>query len=134
MERELRIGQHLVFVDANRQERDALLICIHGDPKGRLVVSRRKPNPNPTGTDDTYIFETDEEGHILSDYKEAGKHWPCVNLVVVDKNEGAEDQYGRQTVKENITSVVHWTDSSAQGFCWKFADEEMSGEVAPIIK
>jgi len=27
MERELVIGQHLVFIDADRQERDALLIA-----------------------------------------------------------------------------------------------------------
>jgi len=133
MERELRIGQHLVFIDAERQERDALLIAIHGDPKGRLSMPRRKPNPNPTRTDDTYIYEKDEDGNILYDYKEEGGHWPCVNLVIVDKNEGAHDQYGRQTVKENITSVVHWTDSSARGFCWRFADEEMSGERAPTI-
>ena len=125
MERELRIGQHLVFVDAERQERDALLICIHGDPKGRLIIPRKN---------DAGEYETDSEGNILNDYKEAGEHWPCVNLVVVDKNKGAEDQYGRQTVKENITSIVHWTDSSAQGFCWRFVDEEMSGAVAPVIK
>lgn len=53
--------------------------------------------------------------------------WPCVNLVVVDKSVMAKDQYGRQTVKDGVTSVVHYTDSSAQGFCWRFPDEEMIG-------
>jgi hypothetical protein len=124
MERELRIGQHLVFIDAERQERDALLIAIHGDPMGRRVMSR---------TDDAGEYVTDDEGVIQCDYDQAGEHWPCVNLVVVDKNENARDQYGRQTVKENITSVVHWSDSSARGFCWRFADEEMTGAQAPTI-
>lgn len=137
MNRKLRIGQHLVFIDADREERDALLICIHGDPEGRMVVPRRKTNPNPKEENfgrDLYIYEKDEEGNIINDYKEPGQHWPCINMVIVDKHEGATDQYGRQTVKENVTSVVHWTSNSAQGFCWRFADEEMTGMPAPSIK
>lgn len=137
MERELRIGQHLVFIDAERQERDALLICIHGDPQGRMAVSIRKSASELTEEEKAsgewqadshdppiYAYKVDEKGLMIIDHKEPGQHWPCINIVVVDKNEGAEDQYGRQTSKEH-TSVVHWTSSSAIGYCWRFADEEV---------
>jgi len=123
MERELRIGMYLVFVDADREERDALLICIHGNPKGEAY---QQPKFDERGQ---FIYE---DGHIL--YEEGMRHrWPCINLVVVDKNTGAKDQYGRQTIKEGVTSVVHWTDSSAHGFCWRFPDEEITGLAAPSI-
>lgn len=142
MERELRIGQHLVFIDADRQERDALLICIHGDPQGRLVIPRRKPmtaedEGKPGVYSDAnglYAYEHDEKGLLVNDYEEPGQHWPCINIVVVDKNPGAEDQYGRQTSKEH-TSIVHWTSSSAIGYCWRFADEEVDWKrMQPSIK
>lgn len=106
MERELKIGQHLVFIDEHRRERDALLICIHGEPKGSK-----------------YRLEGESEDRI---------DWPCVNLVVVCYEEDAQDQYGRQTTKEP-SSVVHWANSSANGYCWRFADEEMTGSAAPSI-
>ena len=111
MERELKIGQHLVFIDADRQERDALLISIHGDPKGRWYVWDED--------------DPDRKGPSHPEMPPDGPHWPCVNLVVVEKNEGAQDQYGRQTKKEGVTSVVHWTDSTAQGFCYRWPDEEV---------
>jgi len=126
MERELRIGQHLVFIDAERQERDALLICIHGNPRGALERNL---------TDDKGQYLRGPDGYVLTEEIEetAGKHWPCVNLVVVDKNEGAKDQYGRQTLKDGITSIVHWSDNSAHGFCWRFPDEEVEGRAARSI-
>jgi hypothetical protein len=125
MERELKVGQHLVFVDAERKERDALLLCIHGDPRGAQRTCR---------TDEKGEYISDEKGVIISDEVEgtAGSDWPCINIVVVRDNPSAQDQYGRETTKEH-TSVVHWTYSSAQGYCWRFADEEMSGEAAPPI-
>lgn len=124
MERELRIGQHLVFIDADREERDALLICIHGEPKGTLN--------RPPKIDDKGNYVEDKEGHIVY-HEEPIQSWPCINLVVVDKNDGAQDQYGRQTVKEGVTSVVHWSDSTAHGFCWRFRDEVVEGMPAPSI-
>lgn len=95
MERMLRVGQHLVFVDEDRMERDALVTAIHGDPQG-----------------------------------DGGTNWPCLNLVFVTKEPGAQDQYGRQTVRS--LSAVHWKNSSAVGYCWRFVDEEMT-EGAPTI-
>jgi len=142
MERELRIGQHLVFIDAERQERDALLICIHGDPQGRMAIPNRKSVELLTEEEKAsgewqldshnppmYAYRQNEDGSLVVEYKEPGEHWPCVNIVVVDKNEGAKDQYGRQTSKEH-TSVVHWTDSTAIGYCWRFADEKVDWSMA----
>ena len=146
MERELRIGQHLVFLDEHRRERDSLVLAIHGDPQGRLSCSVRKSASELTeeerasgrwqldGNDPPiYAYKQDENGHMTVEYKEPGEHWPCLNLVVVDDNEGAQDQYGRQTKKEGVTSIVHWTNSSAHGFCWRWPDEVMTGKAAPTI-
>jgi hypothetical protein len=115
MERELRIGQHLVFIDEDRQERDALLLCIHGDPEGYMSQDYE--------WDENGKAVLDDNGNMVPKGKPYRK-WPCINLVVVDKNEGAEDQYGRQTTKDN-TSVVHHLDSTAVGYCWRFADEKV---------
>ena len=129
MERELKIGMHLVFIDADRQERDALLLCIHGNPRGALEQILKDENGE-------YRTDPDRPGYYLTEEVEGtvGKHWPCVNLVIVDKNKGAEDQYGRQTMKEGVTSIVHWEDNSAHGFCWRFPDEKVTGQPAPSIK
>jgi hypothetical protein len=107
MERELKVGQHLVFIDADREERDALLLCIHGNPKG--------------------------EPYRLANEEAERMHWPCVNLVVVSKEPGAQDQYGRQTMKDGHTSIVHWSDNTAQGFCWRWPDEEMESKVKSSV-
>ena len=46
---------------------------------------------------------------------------PCINLVVVSKDERKEDSYGRQTQKE--TSVSYNSDWTADGgFFWDFID------------
>ena len=128
MERELKVGMHLVYIDEVRQERDALLLAIHGNPRGALMQ-------NLTDDEGNYLTDPDRPGYILAEEvpDTAGKHWPCVNLVVVDKNEGAQDQYGRQTKKEGVTSVVHWSDNSAHGFCWRFPDEEKPGPTSRPI-
>jgi len=127
MERELEVGQHLVFIDAERKERDALLLCIHGDPKGgtQEVVK---------GDDGEPLRDPKKPGYVQMHTVPGteGSYWPCINIVVVCDNPEAQDQYGRQTTKEH-TSVVHWTHSSANGYCWRFADEEMTGEAAPPI-
>lgn len=132
-ERKLTIGMHLVFIDALRRERAALLSAIHGDPQGRLVIPRRKSLDDAseeekakgyTDANGIYCYETDDQGNIISDYIEPGEHWPCVNLVVISDNEDAQDQYGRQ-IDDRHTSIVHWTDSTAVGYCYRFADENV---------
>ena len=134
---EMRIGQHVVFIDEHRRERDALLTAIHGDAQGRMVVAKRKAAGELTEEEKAsgkweidshdppiFAYEVDESGCHACDYVQPGEHWPCVNLVVVSDNEDAQDQYGRQ-VDDRHTSIVHWTDSSAQGYCFRFADEKV---------
>jgi hypothetical protein len=107
MERKLEIGMGLVFIDENRKERDALVTAIHGDPEG-------------------YSYYPNEDLKALHGSDAMVTDWPCLNFVVVDDSEGSQDQYGRQVVRH--TSVVHWRQSSARGFCWRFQDEEVFGE------
>ena len=137
MERELVIGMHVVFIDEHRRERDALLTAIHGDIKGRLVLLSRKDASELTEEERNsgkwrfdqhnppiYAYELDEQGKEIEEYLEPGKHWPCVNLVVVSENAAAKDQYGRQ-IDERHSSIVHHSDSSAIGYCYRFAGEEI---------
>lgn len=42
---------------------------------------------------------------------------PSLNLVIVEKDQGATDQYGRQIRRE--TSVVHQKRQAAGGFYWR---------------
>lgn len=112
MERKLKVGMSLVYIDENRKERDSLVTAIHGDPEG---------NPH----------YPDENLRLLHGEDAIVHNWPCVNLVVVDDNEGAQDQYGRQVIRHS--SVVHWSQNSAHGFCWRFLDEDMVGVAAPTI-
>ena len=140
MSKELRIGMHVVFIDAHRKERDALLTAIHGDPQGRTSHSLRKDvrrlssEEKESGkwridnnTPPIYAYQIDEEGNYLVEYGEPGENWPCVNLLVVSNNEEAQDQYGRQ-VDDRHTSVVHQGDSTAVGYCFRLADEKTNWE------
>jgi len=133
MTKELRIGMHVVFIDAHRKERDALLTAIHGDPQGRMVVPDRKPAGELTDeerasgrweldSNQIYAYHLEEDGSQSVQYREPGEHWPCVNLVIISENESAQDQYGRQ-IDERHTSVVHMKDSTAVGYCYRLADE-----------
>jgi hypothetical protein len=140
MERELRIGMHLVFIDDCRKERDCLLTAIHGDPRGCKVVPIRKAAKELTeeerasgewilddNTPPLYAYKQAEHGGYVVyvvEHIEPGSLWPCINLVVVSENENAQDQYGRQ-IDERHTSVVHWSSSSAIGYCYRFADERV---------
>jgi hypothetical protein len=146
MERELKIGMHIVFIDAHRKERDALLTAIHGDPKGQMMISIRKSAKELTEEEKSskeweldsheppiYAYKVDEDGNQIIEYREPGEHWPCVNLVVISDNEDAQDQYGRQ-LDERFTSIVHWEGSTAVGFCFRFADENVDwSKMQPTI-
>ena len=102
--RELKIGMAVTYVDEDRQERVALVSCIHGNVFGGTV----------------------EHDGILIPGTE-GKYWPCLNLVSASLNKGCQDQYGRQI--ERYSSVVHSAQSTAQGFCYRFLDEEARPEL-----
>lgn len=142
----LKVGGHVIFIDEHRRERDALLTAIWGDLEGRLTVPVRKPADELTEeekasgeweidshTPPIYAYKQ-KDGLPVCDYIEPGQHWPCVNLVVISDNDEAQDQYGRQ-VDDRHTSIVHWTSSSAVGYCWRFADEKVDwGRIQPVVK
>ena len=146
MSRELKIGMHVVFIDSHRRERDALVTAIHGDPLGRLVVPSRKAAKELTEEEKAsgrweldvhsppiYAYEHGEDGLPVVEHREPGKHWPCINLVVISDNKEAQDQYGRQ-IDDRHTSVVHQGDSTAVGYCYRFADEGTNwGDMQPTI-
>lgn len=45
-----------------------------------------------------------------------GEQRPSINVVFVSNDVAAQDQYGRQTLRE--TSVVHKDQQHAHGMCW----------------
>lgn len=124
MERKLEIGMGVVFIDELRRERDALVTAYHGNPRGAVTRCKKDEAGKEVADDEGYLVMEDTPGT-------EGTDWPSVNLVVVDSNEGAQDQYGRQI--SHPSSVVHWTNNSAQGFCWRFRDERMTGVAAPTV-
>jgi hypothetical protein len=132
MERKLEIGGVVVFIDAHRMEQKALITCIHGDPLGRGVNPVRKAATELTEDEKEhyeldghrppiYAYKLDENGCREVEYTEPGSSWPCINLIIVSPNDECQDQYGRQL--ERHTSVVHQSNSSAQGYCFRFEDE-----------
>jgi hypothetical protein len=132
MERELRIGGVVVFIDPHRMEQMALVTAIHGDPLGRQARPRRKAVEEcseeelkrmDVDSNKIYAYERGEDGNPIVDYAEPGEHWPCINLVIVSPNQDCQDPYGRQL--ERHTSIVHQSDSSAVGNCFRFEDEAL---------
>jgi len=115
MERQLEIGTVVTYVDQHYKAHEALVVAIHGNPRGALTRTK---------TDESGKYVADEHGYLISEEVEgsAGKHWPCINLVYVSGDEAKQDQYGRQIERES--SVVHITNNSAGGFCWQWPDEE----------
>jgi len=112
-ERKLMIGGTVIYIDARRVEHVALVNCIHGDPAGRLLLIK----------DGQCAYEDDGTAKL----SEPGKDWPCINLLIVSPNEECQDQYGRQI--ERNTSVVHQSNSSALGMCYRFMDEALEDRV-----
>ena len=139
-QRELKIGDVVVFIDAHRIELKSLVTCIHGDPQGRQAITTRKSASLLTEEEKAsgeweldkhdpplYANKVDEKGSMIVEYEEPGEHWPCINLVIVSPNPDCQDPYGRQL--ERHTSVVHQTNSSAVGYCFRFEDERLMTEL-----
>jgi len=53
----------------------------------------------------------------------------CINLVIVDPNEGSTDEYGRQI--ERLTSIMHKESAKVHGNYWRRPDEEPNEYVPP---
>src|ERR1044072_7867846 len=54
----------------------------------------------------------------------------CINVVIVDPNEGSTDSYGRQIQRH--TSQNHKNQMKVHGFYWRFTDEEPNGYTPPL--
>lgn len=110
-QQELKIGGVVVFIDPHRMEQMALVTAIHGDPLGRTYKLREDGDGG----------ELDEEGNPVME--NPGSNWPCINLVIVSPNTDCQDPYGRQL--ERHTSIVHQSNSSAVGNCFRFEGEKL---------
>ncbi len=100
----LEVGQFVRYCSEDRQWYDALITAVHGEPRmshsasivdGKSVVS--------------------ETADLVS--------YPCVNLSFVSGDESAQDQYGRQMIRDK-TSISHYGQYVASGFFWCHPDEE----------
>lgn len=54
----------------------------------------------------------------------------CINVVIVDPNEGSTDSYGRQIVRH--TSQNHRNQMPVHGFYWRFPEEEPNPYTSPM--
>lgn len=93
--RKLEVGQFVRYCSEDRHWYDALITAIHGEPH----VAKH--------------YETGED--VLN--------YPCVNLSFVSNDESAQDQYGRQMVRDK-TSISHYGQYVASGFFWCHPEDE----------
>lgn len=120
MEKSLKPGSIVIFVDAERRRHNALVTEAHGDELGREAK-----------------YKHDEEGHVCYDekgiypviesYGPVGERWPCINLTYVSSDPKKHDSYGRQ-LERDATSVPYLEDSTAAGYCFFFPGEEERAE------
>lgn len=114
MNRKLKVGETVHFVDEYRRFHLAMVICIHGDPEGCKLRNK---------IDDNGEFVTNERGIIQTEGYDPGTSWPCLNLLYASPNPDCNDQYGRQIVRPS--SAVYQADNRARANCWKFVDEDL---------
>lgn len=109
--RSLEVGDAVVFVDEHSRSHNALITAVHGEI-AQLQIR--------------------EDGHHHVDIIDGAgpTYWrmPCVNLLFTSADESKQDPYGRQIERES--SVVHKTDSTANGNYWMWPGEEPN----PIAK
>jgi hypothetical protein len=77
---------------------------------------------------DVVIYH-DETGTPLNALVKTVWHPTCLNIQHINKNEGAQDNDGRQSVV--VTSVCHVSLSSAHGRYWRRVEEQPREYVAP---
>lgn len=116
MERNLKPGSVVVFIDSERRRRNALVTEAHGDELGRVAKYR-------TTEDGKIVF--DEKGIYpeIESHGPEGENWPCINLTYVSSDPKKHDSYGRQLERDS-TSVPYLDDSTAAGYCFFFHGEE----------
>lgn len=120
MEKSLKPGSVVVFIDSERRRHNALVTEAHGDELGRVARYRQ--------TEDGKIVY-DEKGLYpeIESYGPEGENWPCINLTYVSDDPKKHDSYGRQLERDS-TSVPYLDDSTAAGYCFFFLGEEDRAE------
>lgn len=101
----LEVGQHVRYCSEDRIWYDALVTAIHGDP--RIVKDHQQWN-----SEEQECFTVREVAQ-----------YPCVNLSFVSSDESAQDQYGRQMIRDK-TSIPHFGEYVASGFFWCHPEDE----------
>ena len=100
--KKLEIGQFVRYCSEDRQWYNALVTAIHGE--SRMVRITDSGATHLDGEVDT-------------------PQYPLVNLSFVSADESAQDQYGRQMVRDK-TSISHYGGNVASGFFWCHPDDE----------
>lgn len=107
MLKKLDVGQFVRFCSEDRHWYDALITAIHGEPhmvplfKGKSYV-------------DGKLYDGEDSEMAV---------YPCVNLSFVSGDPDAQDQYGRQMVRDK-TSISHYGQYVASGFFWCHPEDE----------
>lgn len=118
MDRELEIGNHVIFTDAKGRDHHALVQCIHDTVNEDGVWTTKMPHAGeaPDRQEDPEKLE-----EFLNRPYRNNEFGPLINLVIVSGDERRQDSYGRQT--EHVTSLVHKSDG-VHGFYWRWPDED----------
>ena len=98
-----RVGQHVVYCDAQSRDRDALITAVHGQPPSEAVLQK------------------DPAAH---------ERYCPINLVACSTDEAMQDGYGRQIGR--FSSVTHRT-VNVHGNYWRFPDEPRNEYRAPSV-
>jgi len=111
MEREYRVGQHVIYVDGYGNRRDALVKTwwVQWPPGGYPSAAGAR---HPDIPSDVIVFHKSNNGDGAE---------PGCNLVFVSGDPKRDDSCGRQT--EVSTSVVHKGQQVAHGNYWCWPDE-----------
>lgn len=105
--KKLEVGQFVRYCSEDRQWYDALITCVHGDPYVAPIISGQ-----------SYV-----DGKLYEGEDTELAMYPCVNLSFVSSDPNAQDQYGRQMVRDR-TSISHFGQYVASGFFWCHPEDE----------
>lgn len=115
----LDVGQFVRFCDEDRRWHDALVTAVHGDAYMAPIFGGK-----------SYL-----DGKLYEGPDCEIPQYPCVNLSFVSSDPDAQDQYGRQMVRDK-TSISHFGQYVASGFFWchQEDEEEALGKLCEALK
>lgn len=103
----LEVGQFVRYCSEDRQWYDALITAMHGEPRTVRIIGGS-----------SYM-----DGKLYEGEDYDSPQYPCINLSFVSGDESAQDQYGRQMIRDK-TSISHYGQYVASGFFWCHPDDE----------